>query len=88
MDGPERRVAELQNLVVQIDNHRIPARVQGTSKELAEVEIPYTDANRSRIARARLIALHLGPVQLSRATILPNSTSTRVIEECLRAQKM
>jgi hypothetical protein len=88
MDGPERSLAEQQNLVVQIDDHRIPARVQGTSKELAEVEIPYTDANRSRLARARLIALPLGPVQLLGTTILPKSTSTRVIEECLRAQEM
>lgn len=88
MDGPEWSLAELQTLVVQIDDHRIPAHVQGTSGVPAEVEIPYTDANRSRIARARLIALHLGPVQLSRATISPNSTSTRVIEACLRPRKM
>jgi hypothetical protein len=87
VDGPQWSPAELQTLAVQIDDHRIPARVQGVSKVPAEVEIPYTDMNRTRIARARLIALHLGPVQLARTAISPNSTSTKVIEACLRSRE-
>lgn len=87
MDGPQWSPAELRTLVVQIDDDRIPARVQGVSRVPAEVEIPYTDVNRSRIARARLIALHLGPVQLERVAIAPNSTSTKVIEACLRPRE-
>lgn len=86
MDVHQWSPAELQTLVVQVDDHRIPARVQGVSKVPAEVEIPYTDVNRSRIARARLIALHLGPVQLARTAILPNRTSTEVIEACLQVR--
>lgn len=82
-----RNSGNLRNLFVDIDGERIAAQSVPYSDILGEVMIPYSELNRSKIARARSIALFLGQVELARDGIRTNATSIKVIEGCLRPDR-
>ncbi len=70
-------------IAVLIDGFRIPATVQNSYEDSWEVEIPLTRDNRTRIAKARSIALQLGSEVIATEEIVPNPTSISTIERCL-----